>query len=88
MGSYNRDRELAQLRARYLGATRELDLAMRHFRESGIPLDPGPNTPGSEPYPWTAVHVRVMLRLQAAVAQVIDARRTWDALRREYRPEH
>ena len=85
MATRNHDRELRQARAAYVGAVRRLDVAMRQFDESGIPLDPGP---GPEPYPWSARHVRIMLEVSGAFALVISRRREWDGLRREWGTPH
>jgi hypothetical protein len=71
--------QLKEARRAYDAAVRALDAAMRRFDESDIPMNPGPD---SEPYPWTAEHVQIMLDLHAALGEVINARRTWDRLRR------
>jgi hypothetical protein len=85
MASRNRDRELRQARAAYLGAVRRLDTAMREFADSGIPLDPGP---GPEPYPWSARHVKLIQEVANAFIVLIDRRREWDGLRREWMDRH
>src|SRR5262245_4032316 len=50
-----------------------------------IPMEPGP---GSEPIPWTAMHVAVLREAAAAFAALLDRRQSWDQLRREWRPQH
>ncbi|HEU4421619.1 MAG TPA: hypothetical protein VFR67_03650, partial [Pilimelia sp.] len=72
-------------RVTYVGAVRRLDAAMRDFDSAGIPFDPGP---GAEPRRWTARHVAVMRELVAALTAVLDRRREWDGLRREWMPPH
>lgn len=80
VGTYNRDRELRQMRARYVGAVRRFDVALRTFDDSGMPMAPGP---GAEPYPWTRRHVEILTEVRDAATEILDARRTWDAFRRE-----
>ena len=79
------DRDLRLARAAYIGAVRRLDLALRRFDNSDIPMDPGP---GREPRPWTADHVALVRDVAEAFAAVLDRRRTWDRLRREWVPPH
>jgi hypothetical protein len=81
MGSRNRDRELREARASYIGAVRRFDRALRRFDVSDIPMDPGPDR---EPYPWTGHHVALVLELIDALTAVITTRRTWDGMRREW----
>lgn len=69
------------MRATYLGAVRRFDAALKAFDDSGAPMDPGPVE--REPYPWTRQHVEILRELHEAIGQVIEARRTWDAFRRE-----
>jgi hypothetical protein len=85
MGSYNHDRELRQLRARYIGAVGRLQKALEAWEQCGMPMDPGP---GPQPYPWTRDQIAKIKAVSAAVNELIDARRTWDGLRREWRPVH
>jgi hypothetical protein len=85
MGSRNHDRELRQARAAYINAVRRLDTAMRNFDNSGIPLDPGP---APEPYPWSPRHVLIMQELAGAAVSIVDRRREWDGLRREWVAPH
>jgi hypothetical protein len=85
VGSRNRDRELRQARAAYLGAVRRFDVALRRFDDSGIPMDPGP---GPDPYPWTVRHVSIIQELAGAITVVIARRREWDGLRREWVEPH
>ena len=85
MGSRNHDRELRQARAAYIGAVRRLNAAMHQFDESGIPLDPGA---GPLPYPWTVRHVQIMQEVHGAFGLVINRRREWDGLRRDWVAPH
>jgi len=84
-GVAGHERELRSARTAYLGAVRRLDEALRAFSASRVPLDPG-HAP--EPRPWSRQHVQVMRELAAAFAEVIDRRRSWDGMRREWRPPH
>jgi hypothetical protein len=72
-------------RTAYIAAVRRLDAALRIFDASDIPMDPGP---GPHPRPWTAAHVTMMRELVAAFTAVVDRRREWDRLRREWTPPH
>jgi hypothetical protein len=85
VGERNRDRQLAEARVAYVAAVRRFDQALRRFDESDIPLDPGT---GRDPYPWTAEHVKILRALHTAIAETIDARRSWDMMRREWTPSH
>ena len=85
MGSRSHDRELRQARAAYIGAVRRLNVALQQFDNSGIPLDPGPDP---EPYPWTARHVKIVQEVSRAFIVLIDRRREWDGLRREWVSPH
>jgi len=85
VGERNRDRQLVEARLAYVAAVRRLDRALRRFDESGIPMDPGP---GREPFPWTPEQVRLILAVSQGFRDVIDRRRTWDELRREWHPSH
>ncbi len=71
----------------YLGAVRRLDIALRRFDKCGIAMDPGPG-PGPEPIPWTHEQVQIILAVSQGFREVIDRRRTWDQLRREWHPSH
>jgi hypothetical protein len=77
--------QLKDARRGYVAAVRQLDAALRRFDQCGIPMDPGP---GSEPYPWSAEHVQIMLTVHAAFGRVIEARRRWDRLRRDEARPH
>lgn len=68
------------MRAAYVGAAGRLSKALIAFDNSGTPMDPGP---GPEPYPWTREQVAIIREVADAFAKVIEARRTWDAFRRE-----
>lgn len=85
MGERNRDRQLRDARIAYLGAVRRLDQALRAFDDSGMPMDPGP---GPEPLPWTHEQVRIIVATANAFREVVEKRREWDGLRREWRPAH
>lgn len=85
MGSNSHDRDLRLARTTYIAAVRRLDAALRRFDACDIPMDPGP---GHEPRPWTRQHVAIMRELVASVAAVVDRRREWDRLRREWAPPH
>lgn len=69
------------MRANYIGAVTRLDEALRAFDDSGMPMAPGS---GPEPYPWTREQVEIITTVHKAFGDVIDARRTWDAHRREH----
>ncbi len=85
MGERNRDRQLTDARVANLGAVRRLNLALQRFDDSDVPMNPGP---GREPYPWTAEHVRILTAVAVGFREVIQTRRTWDQLRREWRAPH
>jgi hypothetical protein len=85
VGPIRHDRDLHQARFAYLAAVRRLDNALRQFDASDIPMDPGP---GREPRAWTADYVALLRELVAAFTAVLDRRRTWDGLRREWTPSH
>jgi hypothetical protein len=79
------DRELRSVRISYLGAVRELDQALRAFDTSDIPLDPGP---GAVPIPWSRQQEQIIRDVADAFRAVIDRRRSWDAMRKEWRDPH
>jgi hypothetical protein len=79
------ERDLQRARIAYVAATRRLDEAIRTFRAAGVPLDPGP---GPDPVPWTATHVRATKALAIALADVLDRRKSWDGMRKEWKPSH
>ncbi len=83
--SRSHDREVADARSRYLGAVRNLDVAMRAFSQADVPFDPGPR---GDPVPWSREHVAVMIRCARAWAEVVERRREYDAIRREFTPPH
>jgi hypothetical protein len=85
VGSNSHDRDLRIARTTYIGAVRRFDAALRRFDACDIPMDPGP---GRQPHPWTADHVAVMRELVDAATAVVDRRREWDRLRREWTPPH
>ena len=85
MGERNHDRQLREARVAYVAAVRRLNDALIRFDNSGIPMDPGP---GLDPYPWTHEHVRVVTAVAKGFEDVINTRRHWDAIRREWRPSH
>lgn len=73
------DQQLRTARAAYIRAMRRLDKALRAFDDSGTPMDPGPDP--NRPYPWTQRQIRIVVEAAGAFAELVDARRTWDALR-------
>jgi hypothetical protein len=79
------EREVADARSAYLGAVRRFYAAMRAFDAAGVPLDPGPAT---HVRPWTRDHVAVMIAGARAWREVVDTRRSYDAIRREFQPPH
>jgi hypothetical protein len=85
VGSNSHDRDLRLARTAYVAAVRRLDAAMRHFDASDIPMDPGPVP---QPRPWTAHHVALVREMAEAATAVLDRRREWDRLRREWIPPH
>ncbi|WP_203927944.1 hypothetical protein [Virgisporangium ochraceum] len=85
MSSNGHDRDLRQARLAYVAAVRRLDIALDHLGVADVPLDPGPS---SEPTPWTAQHVAVMREVTEAFVEVFNRRRTWDGMRRDWRPSH
>ena len=85
MSTNSHDRELRQARIAYVRTVRRLDAALNHLGVVEVPMDPGP---GPEPRPWTAEHVAVVREVAAAFAEVLDRRRAWDQLRRQWRPSH
>lgn len=82
MRSNSHDRDLRQARLAYVGAVRRLDAAMNDLGAADVPLDPGP---GPEPTPWTPRQIAVMREVAEAFVQVVNRRRTWDGMRREWR---
>lgn len=58
---------------------------MDRLGAADVPLDPGP---GVEPRPWTAQHVVVMREVAEAFVQIVNRRRAWDVMRKEWRPPH
>ncbi|GAA1025773.1 hypothetical protein GCM10009557_01010 [Virgisporangium ochraceum] len=85
MSTNSHDRDLRQARLAYVAAVRRLDAAMDHFGAADVPLDPGP---GSDPKPWTAHHLAAMREVTEAFVDVFNRRRTWDGMRRDWRPQH
>lgn len=85
VGQRNPDRQLREARVAYIGAAGRFQRALTAFDNSGMPMDPGPDP---EPRPWTAEQIATLLDLRDALAEVIDTRRTWDGMRREWRPVH
>ena len=72
-------------RTRTLAAVFWLLKAMNAFDGSGFPLDPGHEP---EPAPWTRKHVAIAQALEAGWRDVLRTRKSWDGLRREWRPPH
>jgi len=79
------DRQLREARSAYLGAVRTLDRALRAFDGSDIPMDPGV---GDEPIPWTPQHTQTIRTVAAAFRDVVERRRSWDWLRRDWQEPH
>jgi hypothetical protein len=78
------EREVARARADCVAASHRLGTAFAAVLTTGVQL--GPRGSGRDLPRWTRGDVEVMLELQAALATVISARRTYDALRRHGRP--
>jgi hypothetical protein len=85
VGERNHDRQLAEARTAYVAAVFRLLKAMDAFNGSAFPLDPGPD---HALVPWSRKHVAIAQALEAGWRDVIRTRKTWDALRREWRPPH
>jgi hypothetical protein len=85
MDSNSHDRDLRRARLGYVAAVRQFEAAAERFGACDVPLEPGP---GPAPRPWSAEHVDALRDLAAALAALLDRRRAWDALRREWRPPH
>jgi hypothetical protein len=85
MDSNSHDRDLRRARVAYVAAVRQVETAMNRFGASDVPLDPGP---GPDPRPWSAEHIQATRDLAAALAALLDRRRAWEALRREWRAPH
>jgi hypothetical protein len=85
MSSNSHDRDLRQARLAYVAAVRRLHTAMDRFGAADVPLDPGP---GAEPKPWTAYHIAAVREVTEAFVEVFNRRRTWDGMRRDWRPSH
>ena len=85
MDSNSHDRDLRRARVAYVAAVRGFEAAVDRLGASGVPLEPGP---GPEPRPWSAEHVEMLRDLAVALAALLERRRTWDTLRREWRPPH
>jgi hypothetical protein len=58
--------------------------AFLRFDACGISLDPGPT--GTDPIPWAPEQIRIMIACRDSVREVIDRRRTWDMMRRQWVP--
>ncbi len=86
MGEENHDRQLRRARVAYVGAAGRFRQALDAFDNSGMPMDPGPDV--YEPYPWTDVQWQIFRDFVRAVDELVDTRRTWDGMRREWRPAH
>jgi hypothetical protein len=86
VGERRHERQLADARARYFGAQAGFGQALAAFDGSGMPMDPGPDP--AEPYPWTEEHWAIIVTLGACLVELADARRSWDGMRREWRPPH
>ena len=85
MGERNRDRQLREAKSEYLGALHRLRLALRAISASDIPMDPGS---GREPPPWTQEHLQVITDVARNLNEVIERRRSWVALHREWQAPH
>jgi hypothetical protein len=86
VGERDHDRELRRMRVRYVAAGEGMRAAWRALVKAKLSLNPGPY--GGSPDPWTADQVQALCALRDALTQLIDARRTWDAHRDEWRPSH
>lgn len=69
----------------YISAVRRLNQALTAFDNSGMPMDPGP---GRDPLPWTPEQYRAIVATAVAFHDVVERRREWDGLRREWHPAH
>jgi hypothetical protein len=85
VSSNSHDRDLRLARVAYMGAVQRLNAAFDELAACDMPLDPGT---GADPRPWTAGQVAVMREVAAAIAAVLDRRRAWDRMRREWTPPH
>lgn len=82
MGERNRDRQLREARTAYVAAVRRLDKALQEFDNSGTPMDPGPDP--NNPLPWTPEQCKIAMQAAAAFRDVVERRREWDGLRRDF----
>lgn len=73
------DQELRAARTAYIRAMTRLDKALRAFDDSGTPMAPGPDP--RRPHPWTQQQIRIVVETAEAFAEIVETRRTWDALR-------
>lgn len=80
MGSTRLDRELMRARTAYTVAARQLNAAMEHLYELGVPIF----TRDTWPEPWSAEDVQAVLDVQAAWNELVKARKPYDQLYREY----
>lgn len=79
MGSTRPEREEPLARTRYVAAARRYLEAVSAVLAAGVPIDPG--APGAVRN-WTARDVAALRELHAALGDLLDTRRSWDARRR------
>lgn len=81
------DRELWRARTAFVAAARELQDALTEWDAAGVPLDPA-GLMGGPVREWTRDDVRVTVRVTRAFRELVETRRAWDQLRREFKPSH
>lgn len=79
VGGTRADREDARARTAYVAAARRFVQAVAGYVAVGVPLEPGVDR---ELPPWSRTHVTALLELQAALGELVSARRTYDSERR------
>jgi hypothetical protein len=80
VGSTRPEREIARARATYLAAARNFLSAVALYVQTGVPLSPPGG--GAELPAWGRAEVTALLTLRAALDELINARRSYDGLRR------
>lgn len=79
------DREIRDARSAFLGAVIRLNRAMNAFDANPVNLEPGPAAADTE---WTREQAQIMMACAAAWRELVDRRRAYDAMRREWQPPH
>lgn len=80
MGSTRPEREESLARTSYFAAARRFVSAFAHLVARGVPIDPGSSVRSVRA--WQAQDVQVLQELHAALGEMLDARRTYDRVRR------